>query len=895
MHEETAPQGEISLRDYIDLLRRRKAIVFTTFVTITLIGAIVAYKLHPWYRSEASLLIDQANEKIVSQKTDPLESLQGGSSRYLNTQTKVLMIQPLLEQAVMNSLDIYKDPGEQDDNIANKKLIDKTKKENKDNSESLDDTDLQDDVPAVPKPDPIRDLLKHNPFYRSGRSISTNSIKILTPDIDDKVDIIPVAVEALDPYAAQIVAENLMKLYIKHDTEASKSQLQAAIDYAKAQSKKAQDDWTEVADKVKDFKKNSKMYDYNTQLDALNQGLASLEETDHQTETDIQGKRATIAASLANLKRMPSNLTATEMTTNPAIAKLSAEVSDLQAQLQAKLEYLKPSHPTIKSLSAQIDSLQSQLKELPANIPTKTVRTNPDLDDTKSQLFVLNAQVKQKEAQLSSIRVQEVKLLDKITELGKNSFKSDRLFQKMDLKQERYRFLQGKLADLKLEQQSRTSPISILTHATYNPTPIRPKKFQIVLFSSLAGLLIGICLAMLKEFVDDRVNSVDDARKLLPGLSVLGVIPRIDSENMRLLTARINGDDKLAADKRISVLESFRKLRSNVKFAALGEPLQTIMVTSTKPGEGKSTTAVNLAVAMAMDNKKVILVDIDLRLPTIHDKFGIRNTTGLTKLLDGTVEVEDIDSVMRDVEIEHPYAAHETIHLKVLTAGPEPPNPTEMLNSRRMEEIQEALKERADIVVFDSPPTLSVADAQVMATTVDGVLYVIHIGNHAKQSSGNWFKQASKFGQDLVENTANIFTPKNRKKNKMRNEALSKQQLKHGHELLMQAQARVLGVVLNKYEPESRNDYYGYYGYYGGGTYGNYGGYKATRGDIANGNGNGSGKGHINASANPWDDIESVESKTPRSAIASAAKPDTRPDTTSSNGHKSDSLDSDKE
>ncbi len=885
MHEETAPQGEISLRDYIELLRRRKGIIFATFIIVTLVGTIVALKLHPWYRSDGTLIIDQKSPMMVSRKTDPLESLDGGSSRFINTQMKVLMIQPLIDQAVLNGSEIDEDK----ETPASKKEIDK--KRGMDDATGIDDNSGINDTAAIDKMK-NDERFKDNLIIQNRKPISPKDIKIIPPDVDDKVDIIPVSVEALSAYEAQAVAENLMRLYIDHDKVENQNQLQAAINYAEKESDKALDEWKTQATKVKNFKKNKKIFDYNSQLDAMNQQLASLEQNEQQTQTEIDGKKAIIAASEANLTRMPKVITKKEMSTNIGIAKLQAEVSDLQAQLQAKLEFLKPSHPTIKSINAQIDSLQYQIKESPASVPTITTVTNPDLDDTRSQIFILRAQVKQKDAQKKSIQVQEVNQLAAITKLGENQFGSENLFQKTDLLQERYRFLQGKLADLKLEQNSRTSPISILTHATYNPMPVRPKKMQIVLFSSLAGLLIGVCLAMLKEFVDDRVNSVDDARKLLPGLSVLGVIPRIDSENMRLLTSRVGSDDKISTDKRVSVLESYRKLRSNVKFAAIGEPLQTIMVTSTKPGEGKSTTAVNLAVAMAMDNKKVILVDIDLRLPSIHDKFGIRNTTGLTKLLDGTVEISNIDSVLRDVEIEHPYASQESIHLKVLTAGPEPPNPTEMLSSRRMEEIQDALKDRADMVIFDSPPTLSVADAQVMATTVDGVLYVIHIGSHSKNSSGGWVKQMSKFGKAVTDSVSTLLTPKSKRKNKIRNEALSKQQLKHGHELLMQAQARVLGVVLNKYEADSRNDYYGYYGYYGGGTYGNYGGYKAHRGDLS---GVGNGKGHVNASANPWNEIDEGDSKPARSAIASAEKTASKADSTSSNGHKPDSSESGKE
>ena len=141
------------------------------------------------------------------------------------------------------------------------------------------------------------------------------------------------------------------------------------------------------------------------------------------------------------------------------------------------------------------------------------------------------------------------------------------------------------------------------------------------------------------------------------------------------------------------------------------------MVTSTAPGEGKSVTAANLAIAMALDGKKVILVDCDLRRPTVHEKFGIRGTPGLTNVLVGAM---DLDLALQDTEVEN---------LKLLASGPIPPNPAELLNSRAFEVVQEQLKDRSDVVILDSPPCLSVADAQVLAANVDGLIYVVQLGS----------------------------------------------------------------------------------------------------------------------------------------------------------------------
>ncbi len=225
------------------------------------------------------------------------------------------------------------------------------------------------------------------------------------------------------------------------------------------------------------------------------------------------------------------------------------------------------------------------------------------------------------------------------------------------------------------------------------------------------------------------------------------------------------------------MLESYRVLRSNVRFAAVDEPLQSILVTSTVPGEGKSLTAANLAVAMALDGKRVVLVDADLRRPTVHEKFGLRHAPGLTNVLVGAM---DLDSALQSTSIEN---------LRILTSGPIPPNPAELLNSRAMEQTQEDLKERADMVIFDSPPCLSVADAQVLSATVDGLIYVIQLGSTKKSA------------------------------------------LRHGYELLRQAHARILGVVYNKIQTDNGRSeyYYGYYSYY----------HKAELPSKGNGHGNG--------------------------------------------------------
>jgi len=174
---------------------------------------------------------------------------------------------------------------------------------------------------------------------------------------------------------------------------------------------------------------------------------------------------------------------------------------------------------------------------------------------------------------------------------------------------------------------------------------------------------------------------------------------------------------------RSPISEAYRTLRTNIEFSSLGDPLQTIMITSAQPEEGKTTTAVNLAVAFAQANKKVVIVDADLRKPTLHYIFQKHNRGGLTSII---AQQKGIDTMAQETHIEN---------LWVIPSGPIPPNPSEMLASNRFTELLEELKSQFDIVIIDTPPTLAVTDPQIVASKCDGVLLVINSGKVKRQSA----------------------------------------------------------------------------------------------------------------------------------------------------------------
>lgn len=210
-------------------------------------------------------------------------------------------------------------------------------------------------------------------------------------------------------------------------------------------------------------------------------------------------------------------------------------------------------------------------------------------------------------------------------------------------------------------------------------------------------------------------------------------------------------------DPKSPISEQYRTIRTNIEFSSVDAEIKTLMVTSPGPAEGKSTTAANLAVVFAQQAKKVLLVDTDLRKPTVHYTFNQNNTYGLTSVLSKQKALSDAVNLT-----DQPY-------LSVLTSGPIPPNPAELLGSKAMEQFLEEAKEEYDVVLFDTPPVLAVTDAQILANRCDGTLLVVYSGKTEME-------EATK-----------------------------------AKDLLTVAKGKLLGMVLNHKKLQS-SDYYYYYG-----------------------------------------------------------------------------------
>ncbi len=302
--------------------------------------------------------------------------------------------------------------------------------------------------------------------------------------------------------------------------------------------------------------------------------------------------------------------------------------------------------------------------------------------------------------------------------------------------------------------------LSVVEPAVVPTSPISPRPLLNMLLAAVLGLLLAASIVVISLSVNDTIRDVDEVQAAA-GLSTLGAITRMRGDRARSEIYRLAA----LLHPRSAVAEAYRALRANIEFSSVDASIATLLVTSSIPGEGKTVTACNLAVVFAQAGRRVILVDADLRKPGVHQVFDLPNASGLTTLLRD--DHASIDAVAQVTEQDN---------LRVVTTGPLPPNPAELLGSRRMRTVLERLKAEGDLLILDSPPIQAVTDGAILSSFLDATLLVID----ARRSRRRTVRPAC--------------------------------------ETLTRAGAKVLGAVLNRMPDKAASS--GYYAYYGdsGGT-----------------------------------------------------------------------------
>jgi capsular exopolysaccharide synthesis family protein len=698
--QEPEDEGQIHLLDYWRVLVKRRWIIFSFTFIVLAITAIVTWRATPVYRATIKIQIDPEQSNLLPFKeTAEVGSTYAQSQEYLQTQFKVLESQTLAAR-VIKVLNLGSNPdftSEAQPTLRSKSI--QWLKAVLGMSEEED----KDDDPAKVEEQKLARLLKI-----FDKALSTNPIR--------NSRLVDVSFDGRNPKLAADIANTLADEYIQMNFETKVNATNKASEFLgkqlvdlKAKVEKSEEDLVLFSQQHDIYAISDKENVILQKLSDLNTALTAAQADRIHRESIWKIVQQTTPGNFPDILR------------NKLIEDLEANVASLRVQ-QAKLSAaFRPGWPELDQVTGQVSEAESQL----AGERNKAIRNA----ETEYRTAV------QREKLLSeALAAQKVEA----NNFNQSSIQYNIIKRQADTEKQLYDGLLQRMKEAGVSAGLKSSNINIVDPAKPQRTPYRPKKVLNLTLGFAIGLLLSICLAFFIEYLDSSVKTPDDIDRYIK-LPSLGVIPSaaslLPSSRRRLLAAAAGGTGAKTAstqkmielvtyyDTKSLISEAYRNLRTSVLLSSgSGRPPKMLLVTSSQAGEGKTTTAVNIAITLSQTGEKVILLDCDMRNPRVHRIIGLDNANGMSTFLSGN---SDLSSMIQQSEIPNLFA---------VSAGRVPPNPAELLGSPRMKQGLALLDEYFDHIVIDSPPVLSVTDARILGSLVDGVVLVIKGGETPKEA-----------------------------------------------------------------------------------------------------------------------------------------------------------------
>ncbi len=437
---------------------------------------------------------------------------------------------------------------------------------------------------------------------------------------------------------------------------------------------------------------------------------------------------------------------------------LQRRLSQLKDELIDARTTYGPNHPKVQRIERQAQEVRSQMESERQAVAN---RLESEFQAASRRELLLRKAVERQKAEAN---VMNAKLVE--YSLLKREYQTN---------QQLYDGLLNRLKEAGVSAGLRSNNVHIVDRARPPLAPIRPQRSLNILMSLIVGLVVGGVLALINDYLDNSVKMPEEVEQLV-SLPALGIIPSVISTTGQARwalppatsTSKQQASDLATVMQPQSIVsEAYRALRTSILLSTSKHPPQTILITSGQPREGKTTTALNLAITLAQRGDRVVLIDTDLRRPRVHRAFQMNNEAGLSSYLTGAVSVDLLPRPVRHIP-----------NLFAIPSGPPPPNPAELLSSEPMLALFMELRRQFDFIVLDSPPAITVADSMILASHADGVILVVHGGVTTREC------------------------------------------LRHARKLLGSVNAKMIGVVLNNVDIRSA-DYQHYYTYYYGDYYRN--------------------------------------------------------------------------
>jgi capsular exopolysaccharide synthesis family protein len=760
--------SEIHLLDYWRAVRKRLWLVLSIVALVSMLSVIYVARKPDIYQAGARVQVDLENNAALVGKT-PYVFGPTNDPVYFNTQLQIL-VSPGLMRRVVKALDLEHNPDFFKGNSTQKRTTWQTIK-------SM--AGLGNKAPADPSA-PVKDELQlrttNVPAATSHQDLA--EAKRLAPYVGGilgglKVDpvketrglyketrLIDITYTHTDPEVAAKVVNAIAETYVYNNLEKKGETNTTTGEFLQKRIAELQQQIRTDEEKLVNYAKNNQIISLDANQNTVVERLAGLNKQLLEAENE-----RILAESQYNAAKAPGKAIALAEVDAKQANESESKAADLRQKRAQLMVDATEEAPEVKEIDQQIAELDRQVKDIRtrksnnilANLETNYRQTLAREQELRRSFEKQRGEtLTQNEAAINYRIIQQ--------EITTNKSLLDNLLQR------------SKENDVIMA--SKPNNISVVDYAITPEGPVGPNRSRTVFIAVFLSLGLGVGFALLLEYLDDTVHSTEEVERLLH-LPALAVIPSALGNGKRRLLAGPGGLQKrngnpsenpellMNVDGRSPLAEAYRHLRTSVLLSTAGRAPRSLLVTSSLPGEGKTTTAVNTAVSLAQTGASVVIIDADMRRPRLRSIFALTERAGLSSILSNDLSESEILAIVSKDEVSG---------LHVLTAGPIPPNPAELLGSEQMRRLMITLQSQFNHVVVDSPPVSSFTDGVLVSSMVDGVLLVVHGGKSSRHV------------------------------------------VKRSRQLLQDVGAKIFGVVLNNVALQS-HDYYYYQRYYGSNYY----------------------------------------------------------------------------
>jgi len=679
-------RNEPDLKHYVGVLRRRIWPLVTVFVIIVTLGTVYVFKTAPVYQAVARILIEKQTPRVMD--FEDVGQLQSSDHEYYNTQRELVTSRVILEDALSSP--------------SVREALERV--HGQDSSSLL--AEIMRTVSALLGSEPAA---PPEPWEKLQQMLTVEQIR----------DTHLLAIKVESTYAgraallANAVARSFERYHIKRKLRTSSE----AFDYLQQQKNEQEQNLLAAEQRLQEFREKAKVVSLDV-ADKSNPVLTRLSRLSDQL-TEAQLKRIELEAQFSVVAQAvkedgeglePNNeklYSLSSVRVDRTVGELRARLVEAEKQVATLSDTYGREHPQLQAAQAEVDLLRARLKEALSQL----------VGSLTAELTMLRGQEEDLREQCD-----EQNLL--ALELAKQSLTFNRLQSDVERQRNLFDVLVERMKEVDLTADYAKTNVEVQQEAEVPRSPIRPKKARTVALSLFLGLFAGVGLAFLTEYLDDSVKTPEDLEERV-GIPLLGFVPSM-ANGSASDDGHANHGLVCLNEPRGSATEAYRNIRTSLFFSAPVEESRVLVVTSGGPGDGKTTTATNLAIIIAQSEKQVLLIDADCRRPRVHQILGIENEVGLTSVLVGEMALEDAVTAFRLKE-QDPVASFD-----VLPVGRQSPNPAELLGSENMRKLLAEAREKYDQVIVDTPPVLFVADATILSAMSDGVIMVVNSASNRR-------------------------------------------------------------------------------------------------------------------------------------------------------------------